>query len=179
MSESPALDFSFTSRYPIGKFTPSSGGTDQAISEIAALPSALRASVAGLTDPQLDTPYRDGGWTVRQLVHHVADSHINAYVRMRLALTEDWPTIKPYEETLWAELADAKTLPVEVSLSLLEALHGRWVALLKSLRDTDWERGYVHPENGREALSKVVAMYSWHGRHHAAHVTKLRKRMHW
>jgi len=137
----------------------------------------LRSAVAGLDDFQLDTAYRDGGWTVRQLVHHVADSHMNAYVRIRLALTEDWPTIKPYAESRWAELADAKTLPVEVSLALLEALHRRWVVLLKSLGEEDWQRGYMHPENGRQALGTVIALYSWHSRHHTAHVTELRKRM--
>ncbi len=146
---------------------------------IAGLPSALREAVAGLDDPQLDTPYREGGWTVRQLVHHVADSHINAYVRMRLALTEDWPTIKPYEEAEWAKLEDARTLPVEVSLALLESLHRRWVVLLGSLSEADWERGYVHPESGREKLDAVAAIYSWHSRHHVAHVTGLRKRMGW
>jgi len=139
----------------------------------------LRSAVAGLDDFQLDTAYRDGGWTVRQLVHHVADSHMNAYVRIRLALTEDWPTIKPYAESRWAELADAKTLPVEVSLALLEALHRRWVVLLKSLGEEDWQRGYMHPENGRQALGTVIALYSWHSRHHTAHVTELRKRMSW
>jgi hypothetical protein len=132
-----------------------------------------------LPDGQLDTPYREGGWTVRQLVHHVADSHINAYVRMRLALTEDWPTIKPYEEAEWAKLEDARTLPVEVSLALLKSLHLRWVALLKSLSEADWARGYVHPESGRERLETVAGIYGWHSQHHVAHVTELRKRMGW
>ena len=116
---------------------------------------------------------------MRQLVHHVADSHINAYVRIRLALTEDWPTIKPYAEAEWATLEDARTLPVEVSLALLESLHRRWVVLLESLAESDWARGYVHPEDGREPLETVAAIYSWHGRHHVAHVTELRKRMGW
>jgi DinB superfamily len=179
MSLSPALDPSFSLRYPIGKFDRSRLDRAENIAAIAGLPSALRAAVADLSDPQLDTPYREGGWTVRQLVHHVADSHINASVRMRLALTEDWPTIKPYEEAEWAKLSDARTLPVEVSLALLEALHRRWVVLLESLAEADWARGYVHPESGRESLVTVAAIYGWHSRHHVAHVTELRKRMGW
>jgi len=179
MSLSPALDDTLSLRYPIGDFSPSEAGRNRDIAAIAALPSALRAAVVGLVDAQLDTEYRPGGWTVRQLVHHVADSHMNAYVRVRLALTEDWPTVKPYAESRWAELADARTLPVEASLSLLEPLHRRWVALLESLSDADWQRGYVHPEMGREALGRVIAMYAWHGRHHTAHVTALRQRMGW
>jgi len=179
MSSSPALDVPSTHRYPIGKFSAASADRERDIAVIAELPSSLRSAVAGLDDSQLDTPYRDGGWTVRQLVHHVADSHMNAYVRMRLALTEDWPNIKPYEEARWAELADARNLPVEASLSLLDALHRRWVVLLKSLSEADWQRGYVHPENGRQALGTVIALYSWHSRHHTAHVTELRKRRGW
>jgi DinB superfamily len=179
MSPSHALDPSLTLRYPIGKFSGSIAEQDKDIAGIAGLPTALRAAVAGLGDAQLDTEYRPSGWTVRQLVHHVADSHMNAYVRVRLALTEDWPAIKPYEEARWSELADARTLPVETSLSLLEPLHRRWVTLLESLGEADWRRGYVHPEMGRQVLSEVIAMYSWHGRHHTAHVTELRKRMGW
>jgi DinB superfamily len=179
MSLSPALDDLLSLRYPIGKFTPSEAHRDKDIAAIAGLPSALRAAVAGLDDAQLDTEYRPGGWAVRQLVHHVADSHMNAYVRIRLALTEDWPTIKPYDEAQWAKLADARTLPVEPSLSLLEPLHRRWVVLLESLSEADWQRGYVHPEMGREKLDRVAALYAWHGRHHTAHVTALRKRMGW
>jgi len=170
-------------RYPIGDFSRpaaiSPAQRETAIAVIADLPGNLRSAVSGLSEAQLDTPYREGGWTVRQLVHHVADSHINAYTRMRLALTEDWPTIKPYQEARWAESADAKTLPVEVSLSLLEALHRRWIVLLQSLSEADWERGYIHPEHGREPLSTVAALYSWHSKHHTAHVTELRKRMGW
>jgi len=150
-----------------------------AIRGIAALPANLRAAVDGLDDAQLDTSYRAGGWTVRQLVHHVADSHMNAYVRVRLALTEDWPTIKPYDEARWAELADARTLPVDTSLALLGSLHSRWVALLESLGEADWQRGYLHPESGRQALGVVVLLYDWHSRHHTAHVTELRKRTAW
>jgi hypothetical protein len=179
MSQSSALDTSFSLRFPIGDFAHSEASHDQAIADIAGLPATLGAAVAGLTESQLDTPYRDGGWTVRQLVHHVADSHMNAYVRIRLALTEDWPTIKPYAEAEWATLADARTLPVEVSLSLLEPLHRRWVALFESLSEADWARGYVHPESGRQSLEWVVALYGWHGRHHTAHVTRLRERMGW
>ena len=179
MSSLSAHDISL--RYPIGDFSrPALIGEaerEDAIRVIADLPGKLRAAVSGLSEAQLDTPYREGGWTVRQLVHHVADSHINAYTRMRLALTEDWPTIKPYDEGRWAELADARTLPVEVSLSLLEALHRRWVVLLQSLSDSDWARGYIHPEHGREKLATVAAIYGWHCRHHVAHVTELRKRM--
>jgi uncharacterized damage-inducible protein DinB len=184
MSQTSAPDISLDSlRFPIGDFVEPDHLTPKdlqsAIGVIAALPENLRAAVDGLSDAQLDTPYRAGGWTLRQLVHHVADSHINAYVRMRLALTEDWPTIKPYDEARWAELADARTLPVEVSLSLLEALHRRWVTLLESLGESEWARGYIHPEMGRQSLDEVVALYSWHSRHHTAHVTELRKRMGW
>ena len=179
MSFSPALDSSFSLRYPIGDFDRSQADRPRDIAAIMELPSALGKAVAGLSDSQLDTPYREGGWTVRQLVHHVADSHINAYVRMRLALTEDWPTIKPYEESAWAKLEDARTLPVEVSLALLQSLHRRWVVLLGSLTEADWMRGYVHPQSGRQTLETVAGIYGWHGRHHAAHITELRKRMGW
>ena len=170
-------------RFPIGDFVRPTV-TDAAqrrawIATIAALPENLRSAVYGLTEAQIDSPYRDGGWTVRQLVHHVADSHMNAYVRTRLALTEDWPTIKPYEEKLWAELPDAKSLPIEVSLDLLDSLHRRWVALLESLSDDQWARGYNHPESGRQDLASVTAMYDWHSRHHVAHITALRKSKGW
>ena len=181
MDSSPALDLS--SRYPIGKFTrPSSPGESQrlvSIAVLAALPENLLAAVAGLDDLQLDTPYREGGWTVRQVVHHIADSHMNAYIRFKLALTEDWPTIKPYREDLWAQLADARTMPVDVSLDLLKALHRRWVTLLESLSTADWRRGYVHPEMGRQTLDEALTLYNWHSRHHTAHITELRKRMGW
>jgi hypothetical protein len=182
MSETPALDL-LDLKYPIGKFRPNSDPSPteriEAIAAIAALPESLRAAVDGLSDEQIDTPYREGGWTVRQLVHHVADSHMNAYVRIRLALTEDWPTIKPYHEGQWANLADARTLPVEVSLSLLKSLHERWAFLLESLSESDWQRGYTHPEMERQTLDQVAALYSWHSRHHTAHVTRLRDRMGW
>jgi hypothetical protein len=171
-------------RYPIGKFTYDGAMTDArrtaCVARIAAAPAALRAAVAGLTDAQLDTPYRPDGWTVRQVVHHVPDSHLNAYVRMRLALTEDTPTIKPYEEARWAELPDARTLPVEVSLALLEALHVRWTALLRGFRAADGARQLRHPEHGRlMTIDELVAMYAWHGEHHVAHVTSLRARSGW
>jgi len=169
-------------RYPIGKFRRAEAELSNhaaAIATIAALPENLRSSVYGLSPQQLDTPYREGGWTVRQLVHHIADSHLNAYARIRLALTEDWPTIKPYEEKLWAELPDARTAPVDISLDLLDALHRRWVLLLRSLTEEQWQRGYTHPVNGRQSVAEAIAMYDWHSRHHAAHITELRKRMHW
>jgi len=143
------------------------------------LPQRLTAAVAGLSDHQLDTPYREGGWTVRQVVHHLADSHANAYVRCKLALTEDWPTIKPYDQAAWAELSDSRWLPIDVSLSFLSALHQRWVALFESLSDEDFRRGYNHPESGRQNLAHVLALYDWHSRHHTAHITSLRARMGW
>ena len=181
--DSGMANSSMDSSYPIGR-APRAEAVDAAqishyIAGLAALPENLRSAVDGLSTEQLDTPYREGGWTVRQVVHHVADSHMQAYGRMRLALTEDWPVIKPYNEKLWAELADARTLPVEVSLEILAPLHRRWTALLKSLADTDWERGYAHPERGRTTLLQAVAMYEWHSRHHVAHITELRKAKGW
>ena len=170
-------------RYPIGGPRRPESSTAQersaAIEGIRQLPQNLRSAVAAFSKEQLETPYRPGGWTVRQLVHHVADSHMNAYVRVRLALTEDWPTIIPYQEKRWAELEDASTGAVSNSLDLLQALHTRWVQLFASLDEHDWKRGYVHPENGREALEQVVVGYDWHGRHHTAHVTRLSARMGW
>jgi hypothetical protein len=169
-------------RYPIGRFTPpvSSDPATRAehISILRLLPGTLQAALSGLSHSQLDTPYRDDGWTVRQLVHHVADSHVNAYVRTKLALTEDWPTIKPYDEAAWARLADS-TLPIDGSVAMISALHERWVALLESLSDADFQRGYNHPESGRQNLVTVLAIYAWHSRHHTAHVTSLRTRMNW
>jgi hypothetical protein len=171
-------------RYPIGAFAYRGRQTPaqrlECIERIAATPGNLRRAVSGLSDAQLDTPYREGGWTVRQVAHHVPDSHLNAYTRFRLALTEPTPTIRPYFEHRWAELPDARGAPVEVSLALLEALHRRWVMLLRSMSDEDWERRYLHPEHGREwPLDEVLAMYAWHGDHHTAHVTRLRGRMGW
>jgi uncharacterized damage-inducible protein DinB len=169
-------------RFPVGRFVFSVSGVDvdraACIETVRLLPERLAAAVAGLDDRQLDTAYRDGGWTVRQVVHHVADSHLNSLIRFKLALTEDWPTIKPYRQAAWAELADAR-LPVEVSLSLITALHVRWVALLESLSEADFAKGYVHPEGGRQNLTQVLALYDWHSRHHTAHITSLRSRMAW
>ena len=171
-------------RYPIGKFVYDGKMTDarraEGVARIAAAPAGFRAAVAGLNDTQLDTPYRPEGWTVRQVVHHVPDSHINAYTRIRLALTEDTPTIKPYEEARWAELPDARSLPVEISLGLLEALHARWVPLLQRLGAVEGARPFRHPEHGRMmTIDELVAMYAWHGEHHIAHITGLRARMGW
>jgi DinB superfamily len=171
-------------RYPIGQFAYTGPQTAaqrlDCIGRIAAAPARLRQAASGLTDLQLDTPYRKGGWTVRQVVHHVPDSHLNAYTRFRLALTEPTPTIRPYLEHRWAELSDARSAPIEASLDLLDALHQRWVLLLRSLGPADWSLGYLHPEHGREwALDEALAMYAWHGDHHTAHVTRLRQRMDW
>ncbi|HTR39519.1 MAG TPA: putative metal-dependent hydrolase [Bryobacteraceae bacterium] len=170
-------------RYPIGKFqfpeVVSAGDRRRFIDEIAEAPARLRAVVAGLSEAQLETPYRPGGWTVRQVVHHVPDSHLNSYVRYRLALTEDDPVIKPYAEDRWALLSDARTAPVEVSLQLLESLHQRWVALLASLGEEEWWRTFRHPELGPVRLDQNAALYAWHGRHHVAHITALRERMGW
>ena len=170
-------------RYPVGKFSYDSDVTAAArrdlIRHIADTPRALRAAVAGLDDRQLDTPYRPEGWTVRQVVHHVPDSHMNAYVRFKLALTEDNPTIKPYDESAWARVADTPRTPVDVSLTLLDALHTRWVVLLDSLADGDYARKLVHPERGPITLDWMLQLYAWHGRHHTAHVTELRKRENW
>jgi uncharacterized damage-inducible protein DinB len=170
-------------RYPIGEFTYEcelgEDGRRRAIGDVDAVPEQMRAAVRSLTAQQLDTPYRPGGWTVRQVVHHLADSHMNAYVRFRLALTEDEPVVRPYNETRWAELADARTAPIEISLALLEQLHRRWVLLLKSLAPADFERCFRHPELGIMSLDKNLALYAWHGRHHVAHITSLCERMGW
>src|SRR5678815_734116 len=151
----------------------------KAIEIVAATPARLRDAVRGLTAEQLETPYRPGGWTVRQVVHHVPDSHLNAYCRFKLALTEDEPTIKPYEEALWALLPDVKAVPIETSLVLLDAVHERWVAILRGMKPSDFDRMLVHPESGRQSLDQVLALYAWHGPHHTAHVTRLRERMGW
>lgn len=170
-------------RYPIGKFERPETITDSQcrafIDAIAEAPARLSAAVAGLTPAQLDTPYRPGGWTVRQVVHHVPDSHMNAYVRWKLALTEDVPTIKPYEEARWAELGDVNATPIETSLALLENLHKRWVLLLRSLTPADWSRKFRHPDLGTMSLDQNLALYAWHGRHHVAHITSLRERNGW
>jgi uncharacterized damage-inducible protein DinB len=170
-------------RYPVGKFhyegSPSPEQHQAFLDEIAKTPANLRASVRGLSEAQLDTPYRPDGWTVRQVVHHVPDSHLNSYVRFKLALTEYEPTIKPYAEDRWAELADSKATPIDVSLTLLDSLHDRWIRLLRSLTPDQWKRTFRHPEMGPMTLEKTLALYAWHGRHHVAHVTELRKRMSW
>ena len=170
-------------RYPVGPFTEPEAYTPERraryIEEIAALPAALRAAVAGLTDRQLDEPYRPGGWTVRQVVHHVPDSHMNAFIRFKLALTEDVPTIKPYEEARWAELSDVRDTPIEASLALLDALHTRWVLLLRALTPADLTRRFNHPESGNQPLDRALALYAWHSRHHVAHITELRRRKGW
>jgi hypothetical protein len=170
-------------RYPVGefRFPKSVSGSELAvfIDQIADAPARMRAAIAGLSESQLDTPYRPAGWTVRQVAHHVPDSHINSYTRFRLALTEDQPVIKPYEEARWAELSDARAMPVEPSLVLLESLHARWVPLLRSLSEADWKRSFRHPELGLVSLENNAALYAWHGRHHVAHITALRRRNGW
>jgi uncharacterized damage-inducible protein DinB len=170
-------------RYPIGKFNGQAPRDEreraQFLSDIEETPARLRAAVAGLSDQQLDTAYRDGGWTVRQVVHHIPDSHLNSYVRFKLALTEDEPTIKPYAEDRWAQLPDTANTAIETSLTLLDSLHQRWMNLLRSLRPEDWKKTFRHPDLGVMTLDKTLALYSWHGRHHVAHITSLRDRMHW
>lgn len=170
-------------RYPIGKYIPCEALTPEqraaAIAQIAAAPKALRDAVSGLSREQLDTAYRPGGWTVRQVVHHLPDSDLNAYIRVKLALTENEPTIKTYEEDLWAGLADSRDTPVEVSLALLEALHQRWDVLLRSLRAEDVSRRMRHPAHGLTSIDNMVNLYAWHGRHHVAQITSLREREGW
>ena len=170
-------------QYPIGKFQWAGSASDddrrRAIAAIAAAPAQLRAALAGLTPKQLDIPYRPDGWTIRQVVHHVPESHMNAYIRFKLALTEEQPTIKPYREDLWAKLADVKPTPIETSLSLLDNLHERWVILLRSMSAEDFARTLNHPEAGVLTLDRTLALYAWHGAHHTAHVTSLRERLGW
>lgn len=170
-------------QYPIGRYAPPADFTaawrNAGIDAIAATPAAFRAALHGLDDVQLDTPYRPGGWTVRQVAHHLPDSHLNAYVRLKLALTEDVPTVKPYDEGAWALLEDTRTTPVETSLMLLDAVHERMVRVLRSMTDAQFERRYRHPESGEHPLNYLVGMYAWHGPHHVAHITSLRARMAW
>jgi DinB family protein len=169
--------------FPIGKFhfegTLTEEQKHQLVDDISRAPADLRAAVSGLSAVQLDTPYRPGGWTIRQVTHHVPDSHMNAYIRFKLALTEPDPTIKPYEQQLWAELADTKLTPIEVSLTLMDSLHDRWVRLLHSLTPEDWKRTFQHPELGTVSLEKSLALYAWHGKHHVAHITNLRQHNGW
>ena len=170
-------------RYPVGRLEKKSALTPherrRLIDAFADTPAKLRTAVAGLSDSQLDTPYRPGGWTVRQVIHHVADSHMNAYARFRLALTEDNPTIKPYDEAKWAELEDARTMPIEPSLTILDAMHERLVKLLRAQKDDAFKRTLEHPENGPMTLDALLCVYGWHGPHHTAHITGLRDRMKW
>lgn len=149
------------------------------IAHIAETPAHLRKALGGLTEEQLDTPYREGGWTVRQVAHHVPDSHLNAYTRFKLALTEEQPTIKPYDETAWAALSDSRDTPVEISLALLESLHDRWTRLLRAMSADDFRRTLNHPDSGVMSLDALLSLYAWHGRHHVAHITTLRERMGW
>ncbi|MGW8956682.1 YfiT family bacillithiol transferase [Paenibacillus sp. NPDC055715] len=171
-------------RYPIGSFVVPEPITEEQLvawtHDIAELPSQLRQAVGGLDEQQLNTPYREGGWTVRQVVHHLADSHMNSYIRFKLALTEDTPTIKPYDEGRWAEIPDARELPLEPSLQLLEGLHERWVVVLRSLGDDQLHRTFIHPESGQTiCLERNIGIYAWHGKHHIAHITSLRERNEW
>ena len=168
-------------RFPIGKFDKSTidpSRRAEYIRVIADLPGNVKAAVDGLTEDQLDTPYRPGGWTVRQTVHHIADSHINSYCLFKLALTEDTPTIRPYYEDRWADLADSE-LPVATSLAIIDGVHQRWVAMLNSLSDSDFEKKFNHPESGEWTLDRTLALYAWHSRHHTAHITTLRQREGW
>jgi hypothetical protein len=170
-------------RYPIGKFEPkpfSEGQKEKWLADIKFLPEELERAVLNLDEIQLQTPYRDGGWTVQQLVHHVADSHMNAYTRFKLGLTEEAPTIKPYDENAWSLLNDINTVPINISLTLLHALHRRWYEAIKDLTDAEWERIVIHPEGNRKpSLWFFLGMYAWHGRHHTAHITSLRENKGW
>jgi uncharacterized damage-inducible protein DinB len=171
-------------RFPTGKFdwskaTHTPEERKKLIDAIAEAPGRLTQAVIGLNGKQLDTPYREGGWTVRQVTHHLADSHMNSYIRFKLALTEDNPTIKPYQEAAWAELADSRVTPIDVSLALVDNLHARWVVLLRSMKADEWARKVMHPEVGPMSLDLMLGLYAWHGAHHVAHITGLRKRNQW
>lgn len=178
MSKDAALD---TLRFPVGRFEwrgeSSAAERNAWIDEIAALPVAIAAALSGLTPAHLATPYRPGGWTVRQVAHHVPDSHMNAYVRFKFALTESDPVIKPYDEDSWSRLPDTAAVPVETSVALLTALHERWVSVLRGMKPEDWQRAYIHPEMGKVSLDRATGLYAWHGRHHTAHITGLRARL--
>lgn len=167
-------------RYPIGKFefpeVVTQADREKCLREIEETPLRMREAVHGLVEEELETPYREGGWTARQVVHHIVDSHINSYVRFRLALTEDEPVIKPYLEGRWAELPDARSAPVELSLAMLESLHARWMLLLRSMGPADWARPFRHPERGLMTLERNLALYAWHGKHHVAHVMSVRRK---
>jgi hypothetical protein len=169
-------------RYPIGPFapgTPTAASRRNHLQSLGGAVSLLREAVKGLTPLQLDTPYRPGGWTPRQVVHHLPDSHMNGYIRFKMALTEEKPAIKTYEEARWAELEDSRLGAIEVSLKILDALHIRWGSLMRSLTPDDWKRVYIHPKNGKMTLDHALANYAWHGRHHTAHITSLRQRQGW
>ncbi len=171
-------------RYPIGKYQKPEGYTPEKLREwinvMRILPSWMDGCIENLDAYQLQTPYRDGGWTIQQVVHHVADSHVNAYIRLKLALTEDAPTIKPYAEGLWAELDDVQSVPVNMSVTMLHTLHARMVAIFSTMKPDQWERSYYHPEHGRYVpLWEMLAMYAWHSRHHYEHIYRLRQRMNW
>ena len=170
-------------RYPVGHLEVrknlNAGDRRALVETIAACPRNLRAAVAGLNEQQLETPYRDGGWTVRQVVHHLPESHMNAYMRLKLALTENEPTVKPYDEAAWANTADVQTTPIEVSMTLLDSLHARWDNIWRSMSDEDFSRKLVHPDHGGVDVNWLVQMYAWHSRHHVAHITALRERSGW
>jgi uncharacterized damage-inducible protein DinB len=170
-------------RYPVGRFAPKDQITqddrNELIKQIEEAPRKLADAVAGLSDSQLDTPYRDGGWTVRQVVHHLADSHMNAYIRIRLAVTEDNPTVKPYNEKRWSELVDSRTAPIALSMAIVQALHARWVMMMRSFSSEDFVRPLQHPEAGRMDVDRLLQLYAWHGRHHVAHVEELRRVKGW
>ena len=170
-------------QYPVGKFTVEENLSDarrsELIGQIAEAPGKLRDALKGLDAKQLDTPYRDGGWTLRQVAHHLADSHMNAYVRFKLALTEETPAVKPFKEAAWAELPDSHVTPIDVSLALVESLHARWVVLLRSLKPADWERPVLHSEAGPMSLNLLLGLYAWHGAHHVAQISALRARNQW
>ena len=174
---------SYDIRFPIGKYQPQEFSKDlrhEWLNDIKVFPSILENAILNLDEAQLNTPYRDGGWTVKQVVHHVADSHINAYCRVKLAMTEENPTIRAYEEKSWAETADVKNLPINVSLTLLFALHLRFYEILKNVKPEEWNRTYIHPEQNKQfTLWYLLGMYAWHGKHHATHITNLRERNNW
>ncbi len=170
-------------RYPLGRFSPPAEYTPELraahIGELAAIPAAVRSAVLGLSPEQLETPYRDGGWTAAQVVHHLADSHMNAYIRVKLAATETNPTIKPYDEGAWAACPDATDTNLQDSLQIIDAIHARWVRFARTFRPADFERALVHPERGPMTIDRTLALYAWHGRHHVAHITELRRRRGW
>jgi DinB superfamily len=172
-------------KYPIGKFARGTKAETpvrraECIAIIEAFPATLRSKLAGMPDEQLDTPYRPGGWTVRQLVHHIADSHAQTIIRFKLALTEEQPVIKPYKEALWAEHTDARTMPLEPSLAIIGGVHARWVVLMRAMQEAEWERAFVHPEQNRAiTLAEALELYIWHSGHHLAHITGLKQRMGW